>query len=244
MDHSLLCPFRRRMNAARSGSRDGGSVARTLAAIDVNGLARHEARRFQIEDGAYDVRDLTHPAKRVQLGELRMCFDGMHWRLDDAGRNRIHSDGELRDVKEARKVDAQHSRVISFGILSERLGDEYASVVYEGIDAPEPGQALGNRTLGRLPVGNVAGHHQDLIIVGRPDRPCRRDHPVIAMAICFDKGCAHALRGASDDGNLPVAAHARLLHPSRSRIFRCRGGEGGPSIRMQEMAKMAFSYPL
>src|SRR5262245_44908343 len=52
--------------------RDGGSVARTLAAIDVNGLARHEARRFQIEDGAHDLRDLAHPAKRVQLGELRM----------------------------------------------------------------------------------------------------------------------------------------------------------------------------
>jgi hypothetical protein len=31
----------------------GGSVARTLAAIDVNGLARHEARRFQIEDGNF-----------------------------------------------------------------------------------------------------------------------------------------------------------------------------------------------
>ena len=83
------------MNAARSGSRDVGSVARTLAAIHMNGFARHEARRFQIEDRAHDVGDLAHPAKRVQLGELRMCFDGMHWRLDDAGRNRIHSDAEL-----------------------------------------------------------------------------------------------------------------------------------------------------
>jgi hypothetical protein len=83
-------------------------------------------------------------------------------------------DGELRDVKEAREVDAQHSRVISLGILSEWLGDEYASVVDECIDAPEPGQAFGNRTLGRLPVGNVAGHHQDLVIVGWPDRPGRQ----------------------------------------------------------------------
>src|SRR6202045_1155247 len=95
MDHSLLSAPRRHMNAARSGSRDGGSVARTLAAIDVNGLPRHEARRFQIEDRAHDLRDLAHPAKRVQLGELRMCFDGMHRRLDDTGRNRIHSDAEL-----------------------------------------------------------------------------------------------------------------------------------------------------
>src|SRR5215470_20381944 len=81
--------------AAGRGSRDRGSVARTLAAIDVNGLARHEARRFQIEDRAYDLRDLAHPAKRVHLGEVRMRFDGMHWRLDDAGRNSIHSDAEL-----------------------------------------------------------------------------------------------------------------------------------------------------
>src|SRR3984885_10802340 len=43
-------------------------------------------------------------------------------------------DGELCDVKEAREVDAHHSRVISLGILSERLGDEYASVVDERID--------------------------------------------------------------------------------------------------------------
>src|SRR4029077_5033686 len=113
---------------------------------------------------------------------------------------------------------AQHSRVISLGILSERLGDEYASVVDERIDAPEPGHAFGNRTIGRLPAGNVAGHHQDLVIVGWPDRPCRRDHPVIAIAIGFDKGCAHAPRGASDDGNLPFAAHVRLLYPCRSRI--------------------------
>jgi hypothetical protein len=34
-------------------------VARTLAAIDVNGLARHEARRFQIEDRVHDLRDPT-----------------------------------------------------------------------------------------------------------------------------------------------------------------------------------------
>lgn len=40
-------------------------------------------------------------------------------------------------MKEAREVDAQRSRVISLGILSERLGDEYASVVDERIDAPE-----------------------------------------------------------------------------------------------------------
>jgi SnoaL-like domain len=38
----------------------------------------------------------------------------------------------------------------------------------------EPGQAFGNRPLGRLPVGNVAGHHQDLVIVGWPAETLER----------------------------------------------------------------------
>ena len=51
----FLCHPRWRMNAAPGGARAGGSVARTLAAIDMNDLARHEASRFQIEDGAHDI---------------------------------------------------------------------------------------------------------------------------------------------------------------------------------------------
>src|SRR5882724_1302799 len=74
-------------------------------------------------------------------------------------------DGELRDVKEAREVDTHYRFIIVLGILSERLGDEYAGVVDKRIDAPEPGQTFGNRTLGRLPVSDVAGHGQDLAIV-------------------------------------------------------------------------------
>jgi hypothetical protein len=141
----------------------------------------------------------------------------MRIRVFDQARRDLHDvaatpllhlcDGQLRDVKEAREIDAQHRSIISLGILSERLGDEYASIVDERIDAPEPGQAFGNRTLGRLPVGNVAGHHQDLVIVARPDRSCRRDHTVIESAIGFDKGCAHAPRCAGDDDNLLSDTH-------------------------------------
>jgi hypothetical protein len=67
----LLHEEPRRLDGLRSSV---GSVARTLAAIDVNGLARHEARRFQIEDRAYDVRDLAHSAKRVQLRRAAHVF--------------------------------------------------------------------------------------------------------------------------------------------------------------------------
>jgi hypothetical protein len=61
-------------------------MARTLAAINVNGLTGHKGGRLQKENRVDNVGDLAHPAERVQLGELRMCFDGMHRRLDDAGR--------------------------------------------------------------------------------------------------------------------------------------------------------------
>src|SRR5882762_6708041 len=115
MDHSLLCPRRRRLNAAPSsgaknsptlvswrhafpqrpsdgrlerGSADGGSVARALPAVDVEGLSGHEAGRFEIEDGVHDVGDLAHSAERVEGAERLMRLDGMHRRLDDAGSDR------------------------------------------------------------------------------------------------------------------------------------------------------------
>ena len=150
--------------------------------------------------------------------------------LDDvAAAALLHlGDRELRHMEESRQVDAEDRCVIGLAVLCERFRDEYASVVDKGVDAPEPDQAFGDRTLGRLSVGNVARHHQDLVIVGWPDGPCSRDHPIIAIAIRLDKGRADALRGTGDDGNSPFAAHARLLHPSEPQIFRRPWTKGGP----------------
>jgi hypothetical protein len=47
-------------------------------------------------------------------------------------------DGELRDVKEARDIEAQDRRVVCLGLLSEGFADKDAGVVDERIDAPEP----------------------------------------------------------------------------------------------------------
>jgi hypothetical protein len=70
-------------------------MARALAAINVNGLACHEAGRFEIEDRVDDVGNLAHAAKRVHLSELRMRLDRMHRRLDNARRDRVHPDTAL-----------------------------------------------------------------------------------------------------------------------------------------------------
>jgi len=44
-------------------------VARTLAAVDVQDFARHEAGPFEIEDRVDDVGDFAQTAYRVQGGE-------------------------------------------------------------------------------------------------------------------------------------------------------------------------------
>ena len=71
-------------------------MAGALGAVDVKDCARHKAGRFQVEDRIDDIGDLAHTANRVQRAELRMGLDGMHRRLDDAQRNRIHADTALR----------------------------------------------------------------------------------------------------------------------------------------------------
>jgi hypothetical protein len=72
------------------------SVARALAAVDVKDFARHKAGRFQIEDRVDDVGNLAHMANRVQRAQLRMHFDRVHRRVDDARRNSVHPDTALR----------------------------------------------------------------------------------------------------------------------------------------------------
>src|SRR5260221_13965842 len=123
MDHSLLCPRRRRLNAApssgakipwlsyrggtsfRSGPRTGrvdrgaadeGSMACALPAVDVEGLSGHEAGRFEIEDGVHDAGDLAHLAERGEGAERLMRLARMHRGLDDAGGDRVHPDAALR----------------------------------------------------------------------------------------------------------------------------------------------------
>ena len=73
---AIVAPFVSEADCERSA--DGGSVARALPAIDVEGLPGHEAGRFEIEDRFHDVCDLSHSAERVEGAERLMRLDGMH----------------------------------------------------------------------------------------------------------------------------------------------------------------------
>lgn len=46
-------------------------------------------------------------------------------------------DGELGDAEEAGQVDTGHRVVVGLGVVGERLGDENAGVVDQGVDAAE-----------------------------------------------------------------------------------------------------------
>src|SRR5258708_4132695 len=68
------------------------------------------------------------------------------WRIADPGHGR---------------TSRSRSRPVDWGpLLGERFGDEDAGVVDERVDPPEPGHPFGDRTLGRLPIGDVAGHSE------------------------------------------------------------------------------------
>jgi hypothetical protein len=135
--------------------------------------------------------------------------------LDDvAAAPLLHlGDGELSDVEEAGEVDADDGGEVGLGVAGEGPGDEEAGVVDERVDTPEPRHTFGDRAFRRLPVRDVAGHGQDIVIVRRLDRPRGCDHPVLALAIRLDQGRADALRRPGDDGDFPC----RIGFPRRRR---------------------------
>src|SRR6266478_467231 len=132
-------------------------------------------------------------------------------------------DGELCDVKEPVDVDAHDRPVVGLGVLGERFGDEDAGVVDERVDAPEPCHAFGDRTRGRLPIGDVAGDDKNVVVARRLDRACRRDHPIVAIAVGLDEGRSDALGCAGNDSNF-------LFEDSRLVLLEC-GLHQGISFR-------------
>ena len=91
----------------------------------------------------------------------------------------------------------------------EQFGDKDAGVIDERVDAPEPSKAFDDRPFGRLAFGDIAGQRKDFMVVRRFDRTRRRDHPVMAIAVCIDEGRANALRRTSNHSNLQFDAHGK-----------------------------------
>ena len=110
------------------------SMAGALAAVDVEHFAGHKAGPFEVEDRVDDIGNLAQPADWLQSSEVRVLLDGMHWRLDVARRDRVHSDAAFgildcqrfrRGIQATLRERRQHGGYASDGVLGEGRGYLY-----------------------------------------------------------------------------------------------------------------------
>src|SRR3954469_16336726 len=76
----------------------------------------------------------------------------------------------LRYVEEPREVHADQRAELVVGVVGERLGDEDAGVVDQGVDAAETAQCLRDHAFGRGRVRDVAAYGHDVRVRGGRDR--------------------------------------------------------------------------
>ena len=99
--------------------------------------------------------------------------------------------------------------VVGGGVVGERLGDERARVVDQGVDAAEPSERSADDAVGGLRIGDVSGDGEQVRVPGRLDRAGAGHHRPALPAVAGDKPGADAPGGAADDGDL--ACHGVLI---------------------------------
>ncbi len=167
------------------GQRPGGGLE---AALGQRGQHGRDARVGVVDQAGGDVDDVA-----AALGEHVL-------------------DGELGDVEEAVEVHRGHGGVVVGGVVGERLGDEDACVVDQGVDPAEPFDGRLRRPFGGGAVGDVALHCDDAGVVGGGDRAGDRDDGVTEPAVRLDEAGSDALRRAGDERDLlTLVVHDDLL---------------------------------
>src|SRR6202035_1981227 len=111
-------------------------------------------------------------------------------------------DGTLGKPEEPGQVDPDDRRVVGRGVVGERLGDQHASVVDQGVDAAEASQGCIDDLLGGSALGNVRGDGDQIGVLRRLDRTGARHHPPALPPIPGDKPGADTLRASRDDSDL------------------------------------------
>jgi hypothetical protein len=152
-------------------------------------------------------------------------------------------------VEKARQVHGQHSREVGVGVLDERLGNEDAGVVDQGVDATEAIDRRAHDALGGLPVGHVAGERQH---IRRPsgvrfDRPGIGHDAIAAPEEPVDQPRTDPLRRPGNQGDSLFAAHDAALRMGSGvwllgAVFALRDGRCnalGPCHRAAEAGRRA-----
>ena len=111
-------------------------------------------------------------------------------------------DGPLRYPEEPGQADPDHVGVVGGRVVGERLGDDHARVVDQGVEAAEPFQRRVDDPVGARPVGNIAFDGEHLRFVRWPENCGAGQHRPAAPAVPGHQAGADALGGARDDGDL------------------------------------------
>ena len=111
-------------------------------------------------------------------------------------------DGTLGKPEEPGQVDPDDRRVVGGGVVGERLGDEHARVVDQGVDAAEASQGCIDDPLGGSALGNVRGDGDQIGVLRRLDRAGARHHRPALPPVPGDKPGADTLRASRDDSDL------------------------------------------
>jgi tetratricopeptide (TPR) repeat protein len=129
-------------------------------------------------------------------------------------------DGPLGQPEEPGEVDPDGGGVVGGGVVGggvvgERLGDEHARVVDQGVEAAEPFQRCADDPVGGRRVGDVSGDGEHVRVLRGLDRAGTGHHRPAPPPVRGDQAGADAPRGA---GGQVLAQHAHDLRrqvPSR-----------------------------
>ena len=165
-----------------------------------------DARRDRVDpDAAGGVLDGQRPGGR---GQAALGQRGQHRGragvrdLRDRGRDVDHmaavplqhlGDGPLSQPEESAEVDADQQGVVLGGVVGERLGDEDAGVVDQGVDASETLQRSADDLVGGGGLGDVAVDGEHVGVLGRLHRAGGSDHAPALSAIGGDQAGADTL---------------------------------------------------
>jgi hypothetical protein len=111
-------------------------------------------------------------------------------------------DGRPRGAEESAQVNAGDHVEVCIGVVGERLGHEYASVVNQRVHLAEMFERPIDQTRAGLGIGDIAGHREHAGVGGGGDVPRVRDDRVPELAVGLHGASADALGRAGDNRDL------------------------------------------
>ena len=112
------------------------------------------------------------------------------------------ANGALRQPEEPGDADSHHGGVIGGGVAGERLGNDHARVIDQGVDAAEAVQCGVDDPVGGGGCGDISVHGDQVRFLRPLDRAGTGHHRPVPLPVPGDQASTDAPRGSGDDGDL------------------------------------------